>query len=39
MGVFDPVIDEQTPAADFTIEQRWDRYTPDEHRVNQRQSP
>ncbi len=33
MGVFDPVIDEQIPAADFTIEQRWDRYTPDEHRV------
>ena len=33
MGVFDPVIDEQTPAADFTIEQRWSRYTADEHAV------
>lgn len=33
MGVHDPVIDEQTPAADFTIEQRWDRYTPKEHAV------
>lgn len=33
MGVHDPVIDEQTPAADFTIEQRWDRYTDEEHAV------
>ena len=33
MAVHDPVIDEQTPAADFTIEQRWDRYTADEHAV------
>ncbi len=33
MGVFDPVIDEQTPAADFTIEQRWERYTDQEHQV------
>ena len=29
----DPVTAEQTPAADFTIEQRWSRYTPDEHAV------
>jgi len=27
----DPVIAEQTPASDFTIEQKWDRYTQDEH--------
>ena len=27
----DEVTREQTPAADFTIEQRWDRYTDDEH--------
>ena len=33
MTVHDPVIDEQTPAADFTIEQRWGRYTADEHAV------
>ncbi|MGB6230256.1 MAG: phenylalanine 4-monooxygenase [Litorimonas sp.] len=33
MGVFDPVIDEQTPAADFTIEQRWKKYTDEEHAV------
>lgn len=33
MAVFDPVIAEQTPAADFTIEQRWNRYTEDEHAV------
>ena len=33
MGVYDPVIDEQTPAADFTIEQRWDRYADAEHAV------
>ncbi|GHA97564.1 phenylalanine-4-hydroxylase [Algimonas arctica] len=31
MAVFDPVIDEQTPAADFTIAQKWDRYTAEEH--------
>ena len=29
----DPVTAEQTPAPDFTIEQRWSRYTPDEHAV------
>ena len=29
----DPVTAEQTPASDFTIEQRWSRYTPDEHAV------
>jgi phenylalanine-4-hydroxylase len=33
MAVFDPVIDEQTPAADFTIAQKWDRYTDEEHAV------
>jgi phenylalanine-4-hydroxylase len=33
MGVFDPVINEQTPADDFTIEQRWNRYTAEEHQV------
>ena len=29
----DPVTAEQTPAADFTIDQCWDRYTDDEHAV------
>jgi len=29
----DPVTREQTPAADFTIDQVWDRYTDDEHAV------
>ena len=33
MAVFDPVIDEQTPADDFTIQQKWDRYTDEEHAV------
>lgn len=33
MAIFDPVIAEQTPADDFTIEQRWERYTDDEHAV------
>ncbi len=33
MAINDPVIAAQTPAADFTIEQRWDQYTPDEHAV------
>lgn len=33
MAVFDSVIDEQTPAEDFTIQQKWDRYTDDEHAV------
>jgi phenylalanine-4-hydroxylase len=33
MAVSDPVIDEQTPAADFTIAQKWDRYTAEEHAV------
>jgi phenylalanine-4-hydroxylase len=33
MAIFDPVIAEQTPAADFTIEQKWARYTDDEHDV------
>ena len=33
MPLNDPVIAEQTPAADFTIEQRWEKYTPDEHAI------
>ncbi len=33
MGINDPVIAEQTPAADFQIEQRWEKYTDDEHAV------
>lgn len=33
MAIFDPVIAEQTPAADFTILQKWDRYTDEEHAV------
>lgn len=33
MTVHDPVIDEQTPADDFTIKQKWDRYTKEEHAV------
>lgn len=33
MAIHDPVIDEQTPAADFTILQKWDRYTDAEHAV------
>lgn len=33
MAVNDPVIDAQTPAADFTIAQKWDRYTAEEHAV------
>jgi phenylalanine-4-hydroxylase len=33
MAVNDPVIDEQTPATDFTISQKWDRYTDEEHAV------
>ncbi len=33
MAIFDPVIAAQTPAADFTIEQRWEQYTDDEHAV------
>jgi len=33
MPLNDPVIAEQTPAADFTIEQRWEKYTPNEHAI------
>jgi phenylalanine-4-hydroxylase len=29
----DPIIASQTPAADFTINQVWDAYTPEEHAV------
>ncbi len=31
--MLDPVIAAQIPADDFTIEQRWAQYTPDEHRI------
>lgn len=33
MPVNDPVVAEQTPDADFTIEQKWDRYTSEEHAI------
>lgn len=33
MPLNDPVIAEQTHAADFTIAQKWDRYTEDEHDI------
>lgn len=33
MPLNDPVITEQTPAADFTIAQKWERYSPDEHDI------
>ena len=33
MPLNDPVIAEQTPAADFTIAQKWERYTADEHDI------
>ena len=33
MAINDPVINEQTPAADFTIAQKWDRYSVDEHAI------
>tara|TARA_R110000868_G_scaffold57591_2_gene177801 strand:+ start:31942 stop:32823 length:882 start_codon:yes stop_codon:yes gene_type:complete len=33
MPVNDPVVAEQTPAADFTIEQKWDRYSSEEHAI------
>tara|TARA_R110002096_G_scaffold36434_10_gene101786 strand:+ start:2868 stop:3749 length:882 start_codon:yes stop_codon:yes gene_type:complete len=33
MPVQDPVVAEQTPAADFSIDQKWDLYTPEEHAV------
>ena len=33
MPVNDPVVAEQTPAADHTIDQCWDRYTDEEHGV------
>ena len=31
MPINDPVIAEQTPAADFTIDQMWERYSAEEH--------
>lgn len=33
MPVNDPVVAEQTPAADHTIEQRWEKYSAEEHAV------
>jgi len=33
MDIIDPVIAEQTPAADFTIAQKWERYSADEHAI------
>ncbi|MEA1941541.1 MAG: phenylalanine 4-monooxygenase [Pseudomonadota bacterium] len=33
MPVNDPIVAEQTPAADFTIDQKWDRYTREEHAI------
>ena len=32
-NIQDPVISRQTPQADFTIDQCWSEYTPDEHAV------
>lgn len=33
MAINDPIINSQTPKADFTIDQVWDAYTDDEHAV------
>ncbi|MEP3891110.1 MAG: phenylalanine 4-monooxygenase [Hellea sp.] len=33
MPLNDPIIAEQTPAADFTIDQKWTRYSADEHAI------
>lgn len=33
MPVNDPVVAEQTPAADFTIDQMWERYSAEEHGI------
>jgi len=33
MAIYDPVIKAQTPAKDFTIDQCWEAYTPEEHTV------
>ncbi len=33
MKIFDPVINEQVPRPDFTIDQKWERYTRSEHAV------
>ena len=33
MPLNDPIIAEQTPAADFTIAQKWGRYSADEHDI------
>jgi len=33
MAINDQVTQEQTPAADFTIQQKWERYTPGEHAI------
>ena len=33
MPVNDPIVAEQEPAADFTIDQKWDLYTREEHAI------
>lgn len=33
MAIDDPIIASQTPRADFTIDQVWEAYTPEEHAV------
>lgn len=33
MPVQDPVVAEQTPAEDMTIDQKWDRYSSEEHAI------
>lgn len=33
MAIIDPVTAAQTPAADFTIKQCWEAYTPEEHAI------
>ncbi|WP_300542267.1 phenylalanine 4-monooxygenase [Maricaulis sp.] len=33
MPVNDPIVAEQTPAADFTIDQKWERYSREEHEI------
>ena len=33
MPVNDPIVAEQTPGADFQIDQKWDLYSPEEHGI------
>ncbi len=33
MKIHDPIVARQTPNADFTIDQCWDEYTPEEHAI------